>query len=625
MLQAATTSPTSVTGGDAYGTRAMQALSEGDVKKAQEIQKEDDTRAAAIMGTAAIIPETAVTGVVPTLVTTTAGLGGGYIGNKVGTYADEKFGTKWIAPVLSIIGGAGSGIGAYKGLVNAGTKGLLKGNNIMYSKDFIKDVVNNFADNNLKQLSINGPLRHYTRYTTMHPDYDDILSETNLYDTLTGKNIAQSSTFKNNHFDVSRIENIVGENGVKGKSRDLYSSELLENMEGVISGTTLLQPHKTIPTWKHFKHKIVGYFGDHGLEEINNGPVALLQYPERYIPNVESKIQLAFPIMKHRNKKVYWTMHPEQPSTYFKDAKYPTSSKSYNGKEVPAWQLPKGERNQPVKPEYKDLRFIRNLDGLPDMENGIVLASPKKQLLANFTTDVPFRLHQNYKYAPGAEYMLVDPAAFKGVKPLTIDPMDTIFINSDLQITPNYVTMLSGNADVLAKAQQKGMKIATSDKLQKIYKDWMVDPKSESLSKAYRDAVDEFITDLGRPTYQVYHDLQKRTGLQANTTWGAKSFVDELKRRMKLPLPVQQSPMSWPNGGPVSLLYLHKWPANFKHVVYDPYPPAEGDLLLKMGGFSKLHPEVTDAPELLHKLLREYQEGVGALKKGGKLHNNLTK
>lgn len=105
------------------------------------------------------------------------------------------------------------------------------------------------------------------------------------------------------------------------------------------------------------------------------------------------------------------------------------------------------------------------------MEDGIVLASPKKQLFANFTTDVPFRLHRNYEHAPGAEYMLVDPAAFKGVKPLTIDPMDTIFMNSDLQITPDYVTILSGNADILAKAQQKGMKTATSDKLQKIYKD----------------------------------------------------------------------------------------------------------------------------------------------------------
>ena len=101
----------------------MQAFSEGNVEKAQEIQREEDMRAAAVMGTAAITPEMAVTGVVPTLVTTAAGLGGGYVGNKVGSYTDEKFGTKWIAPILSIVGGAGSGIGAYKGLVKAGTKG----------------------------------------------------------------------------------------------------------------------------------------------------------------------------------------------------------------------------------------------------------------------------------------------------------------------------------------------------------------------------------------------------------------------------------------------------------------------------------------------------------------------
>jgi hypothetical protein len=141
MLKSQTTSPTSVTGGDAYGARAMQAFSEGNVEKAKEIQREEDTKATMAMGTAAIIPEMAVAGVVPTLVTTAAGLAGGYAGNKVGSYADEKFGTKWITPTLSIVGGIGSGIGSYKGLVNAGTKGLLKGNGAMYGKNFVSDVV----------------------------------------------------------------------------------------------------------------------------------------------------------------------------------------------------------------------------------------------------------------------------------------------------------------------------------------------------------------------------------------------------------------------------------------------------------------------------------------------------
>ena len=55
-------------------------------------------------------------GVVPTLVSEVGGAAGSYVGNKVGSYADEKFGTKWIAPTLSIVGGIGSGVGAYKGL-----------------------------------------------------------------------------------------------------------------------------------------------------------------------------------------------------------------------------------------------------------------------------------------------------------------------------------------------------------------------------------------------------------------------------------------------------------------------------------------------------------------------------
>jgi hypothetical protein len=42
MLKSQITSPTSVTGGDAYGARAMQAFSEGDVEKAKEIQREED-------------------------------------------------------------------------------------------------------------------------------------------------------------------------------------------------------------------------------------------------------------------------------------------------------------------------------------------------------------------------------------------------------------------------------------------------------------------------------------------------------------------------------------------------------------------------------------------------------
>ena len=40
----------------------------------------------------------------------------------------------------------------------------------------------------------------------------------------------------------------------------------------------------------------------------------------------------------------------ERPSTYFKDATYAGTPGTYAGKEVPTWQLPKGQRNQPHNP-----------------------------------------------------------------------------------------------------------------------------------------------------------------------------------------------------------------------------------------------------------------------------------
>lgn len=50
MLKSQTTAPTSVTGGDAYGSAAMHALQEGDAEAAQEIQQQQDLLSAAAMG-----------------------------------------------------------------------------------------------------------------------------------------------------------------------------------------------------------------------------------------------------------------------------------------------------------------------------------------------------------------------------------------------------------------------------------------------------------------------------------------------------------------------------------------------------------------------------------------------
>jgi hypothetical protein len=73
-------------------------------------------------------------GVIPTLLTEAASTAGGYGGYKIGEVVDNKLGTKVFAPVFSLAGGIGSGIGTYKGIVS-GSKYLVN-NGIRGYSDF---------------------------------------------------------------------------------------------------------------------------------------------------------------------------------------------------------------------------------------------------------------------------------------------------------------------------------------------------------------------------------------------------------------------------------------------------------------------------------------------------------
>ena len=156
MLASQTTSPTSVTGGDAYQPRAMAEFRKGDVEKAKEIQQKDDLRnlqAMAFGAAVASLPASAATiGWIPTLTTEAAGwagsVGAGYLGNN----ADQKLGTNWIGPTAGIVGGMLSGAGAYRGMVNAGSKGLLKGSGNMYGSRFRSDVAADMMNNSIKTV-----------------------------------------------------------------------------------------------------------------------------------------------------------------------------------------------------------------------------------------------------------------------------------------------------------------------------------------------------------------------------------------------------------------------------------------------------------------------------------------
>jgi hypothetical protein len=106
--------------------------------------------------------------------------------------------------------------------------------------------------------------------------------------------------------------------------------------------------------------------------------------------------------------------------------------------------------------KYGNLQFIRNLDGVPEVVDGNVQFVSRNNLFTNFTSDLPFRTHSSYKNIPGVDYLVVSPEAFSGVKPVSIEPMDTFFLTSDLHIPPSKVTFISGNPDHLALAKSRG-------------------------------------------------------------------------------------------------------------------------------------------------------------------------
>lgn len=269
---------------------------------------------------------------------------------------------------------------------------------------------------------------------------------------------------------------------------------------------------------------------------------------------------------------------------------------------------PKGARNNTngVHPdsEYGNFRFIRNINGLPyvDEEGMVHLANDKVNLLANFSTDLPFRLHPHYPDAPGSTYMIVSPRAFKGKKFLSLDPGDSFMLSDEAIVNPNFVRIISGDPEVLNQAARLGMRTTTSPKLQKLYKigtdaakkefelglnggqrsfmfsdraageinlhkrllgeDAYQYPK-EGVVVPYRNEVDRIITDeIGRPSLEDYRRIQKITNVDPHIS---STFNEEFLRNASDPLATQNM---------------------FRNVYYNATPSIEDDLMRRIGLYS---------------------------------------
>ena len=302
----------------------------------------------------------------------------------------------------------------------------------------------------------------------------------------------------------------------------------------------------------------------------------------------------------------------------------------------------------PVSPKYGNIRFIKNLNGLPHVEDGLAWLSPKSQYFANLTTDVPFRLHHSYMHMPGGEYMVIDPRAFRGKKPFTLDPMDTIFKNSEVRVSPEFITIVSGNPSLLRQAKLQGFNVAMTPELHDAYRGIVRELHTPTqagstrirLNKgtfgeatgaaAYRQAADNYFTQIGRPTPEDYLSLQRATGLnphvepfpQMSTRFNdAKIRSGMLNPRVD---DLSKDIFTYPDG--TGILPSKMWNKTLddfdQHVGYNPTPYTEVDFLNRAGGgFSIQHPKVIDVnPQAELNFLNWREMNVpGTLKQGGKL------
>ena len=265
--------------------------------------------------------------------------------------------------------------------------------------------------------------------------------------------------------------NKIGNN--TGVSEDLYNVAVKDAINagypGVESGENLL----SAPITKHVTSKFPHNKELIGVPQLTKNPITG-QY--EFKPVVEGRM------LTGTTNKPLAIQIPEEhiitnynPAETVSQSKYPSTSLKFYEKpstltEAERLGIPKGERNNDKM--YGNIKFIRNVGlhdkpgYMPYISNGKIKLSSDENLLANLTTDLPFRTHQNYAYRPGGEMMLISPRALRGQTFLSLDPSDSMVLNKDLTIDPKHVQVITGNKDVARALSQSGITTYTSPKLQ---------------------------------------------------------------------------------------------------------------------------------------------------------------
>lgn len=328
-----------------------------------------------------------------------------------------------------------------------------------------------------------------------------------------------------------------------------------------------------------------------------------------YFGNVNTAPSKYFNYYKRGNglfSKKYW---------FKKDFEEPLSfSELMEQRRVPVFSSSTVPFDKRVDGNYGELKLIRNISGLPkEISPDMVYASNPESAIANFTYDLPFRTHKKYSTIPGLEYMIVDPAALKGQTPISINPMDVMFKNSDIGIPKKYIQILSGNEELIKQAQNAGYRVITSPKLMELHRQIQKESKEAALKKIgnlnlgktdpanqmsvslYKREVDRlFSSVIGRPSLDDVKYLEKVTGLSSGVEPAksgirrAMEYNDYIDSMIKERINRDYIDFKYGDNNKINgftqVAKKHHIPVDIYHnIFYNPVPTIEYDILKKYG------------------------------------------
>lgn len=105
--------------------------------------------------------------------------------------------------------------------------------------------------------------------------------------------------------------------------------------------------------------------------------------------------------------------------------------------------------------------------------NRFVFSNTKKEspIITNFTYDAPVRKHASGNWDSGFTLAMPGRKTLLGKNVISTEPSDLFTYGDDIKIPLSDVTLISGDQDEIALANQYGYKVATSPKLQKLYQE----------------------------------------------------------------------------------------------------------------------------------------------------------